>query len=186
MVSLKRELSLDSKLIENIIFYMSNGHTVIISCSNPEGTKSNVFALSWLTFGSYNPPLFLMTVSPGNFSHSLIKVSREFVINVPSSKLKDIVGQAGSMHGDKVDKIKKLGLTPLKAKTVKAPLIEECFLNIECKVTKEFKVGDDTIFVGKPTAIHYDEGVIIEKGFAESYKDKKNQVHYLDIGGTTV
>lgn len=50
-----------------------------------------------------------------------------------------IVGEAkvvgiGACSGSDTDKFKKFGLTPLKAKRVKVPLIVECLANIECRV----------------------------------------------------
>lgn len=182
---MKKELPPTSKLISNVVFFMSNGQTVLISCSNSEESKKNLFALSWLSFATYSPPLFLITVSKGNYSHNLIKECKDFVINVPTAELKEAVLQAGSIHGNKIDKIKKLGLTTVKAKTVKSPLIEECFLNIECKVIREFEFGDCTVFLGEPTAIHYNEDVLTDKGFNERYKNKSNQVHYLDVSWDT-
>jgi flavin reductase (DIM6/NTAB) family NADH-FMN oxidoreductase RutF len=40
----------------------------------------------------------------------------------------------GNSSGQSVDKFKTFGLTPVAASVVKAPLITECYANLECKV----------------------------------------------------
>jgi flavin reductase (DIM6/NTAB) family NADH-FMN oxidoreductase RutF len=102
-------------------------------------------------------------------------------MNLPRIDLKDKVLEAGSTHGNKENKFEKLELTPLEAKTVRPPLIKECFLNIECQVFQTIDVPEATIFLAKTTAIHYDEGVITDKGFKEDYKGKHNFVYYTDV-----
>jgi flavin reductase (DIM6/NTAB) family NADH-FMN oxidoreductase RutF len=56
------------------------------------------------------------------------------VINIPTVELADKVVRCGNMSGRKVDKFRALGLTPVKAAGVSAPLIAECYANLECKV----------------------------------------------------
>ena len=100
-------------------------------------------------------------VHPGRYSHKLIEESREFVINIPTA---DIVEQSffcGTRSGRKLDKFKETKLTPVPAKYVKAPLIEECVINIECKVVEAIKPKHSTytFFFGKALAIHAEEGI---------------------------
>jgi flavin reductase (DIM6/NTAB) family NADH-FMN oxidoreductase RutF len=45
------------------------------------------------------------------------------------------VVEIGGCSGSDTDKFKRFELTPLKAKSVEAPLIKECLANIECRVT---------------------------------------------------
>jgi flavin reductase (DIM6/NTAB) family NADH-FMN oxidoreductase RutF len=190
---MKKELSLKSKLVENVRFFMGNGQTILVSCSNRKGTIKNVLAVTWVTPTSFNPLLFLISIGKEKenegiyrFSYQLIEESKEFVINVPTIDLKEKVLQAGSIHGKDIDKFKKVRLTPIKAKITKAPLIEECILNIECRVMEEFETGDHTVFVGETVAVHYNEGVITEDGFSDKYKQKSSMVHIIDLLGEKI
>ncbi|NIM14548.1 MAG: flavin reductase family protein, partial [Candidatus Aminicenantes bacterium] len=56
------------------------------------------------------------------------------------------------------------GLTPVKAKHVKPPLIKECFAHLECKVVNEIPTGDHTIFVGEVVQATVNKG-IFDKSF---------------------
>ncbi len=75
-------------------------------------------------------------------SFAALRATKECVIGLPARALAPQVVAVGNCSGRKVDKFKKFGLTPLKAKRVKPPLIGECFANLECKVV-------DTAFVRK-------------------------------------
>ena len=46
-----------------------------------------------------------------------------------------------------IDKFAAFGLTPLPAEQVKAPLVKECFANIECKVTDTRLVNSYNLFI---------------------------------------
>lgn len=51
------------------------------------------------------------------------------------------------MHGAKMDKFEKFHLTPKPASQVGAPLIEECFANLECRVVDTRLVNSYCFFV---------------------------------------
>jgi flavin reductase (DIM6/NTAB) family NADH-FMN oxidoreductase RutF len=56
------------------------------------------------------------------------------VINIPTVEIAEKVIGCGNTSGEKVNKFKKYKLTPKPASLVKAPLINECYANLECRV----------------------------------------------------
>lgn len=96
--------------------------------------KSNVMPLSWHMMIDFDPPIFAMVLSNRNFSFNLLKKSKECVINIPTVEIIKQVIACGNTTGRKIDKFTKFKLTPVKASKVKAPLIEQCYANLECKV----------------------------------------------------
>jgi flavin reductase (DIM6/NTAB) family NADH-FMN oxidoreductase RutF len=62
------------------------------------------------------------------------------------------------------DKFQAFGLTPVPGTIVKAPLIDECPVNIECKVINRTTVGDHDLFLGEVVLVHADEDKIDERG----------------------
>jgi flavin reductase (DIM6/NTAB) family NADH-FMN oxidoreductase RutF len=72
---------------------------------------------------------------PWNYSFKALMKTRECMIAVPTVKLSEKVVWIGSCSGRDVDKFAKFGLTPIAASEVKAPLIKECYANLECRVT---------------------------------------------------
>jgi hypothetical protein len=76
---------------------------------------------------------------PWNYSCKALLKSKECVIAVPTAGMSKTVASVGSCSGADVDKFKKIILTPLEAKYVGAPLIKECYANIECRVADYIK-----------------------------------------------
>jgi flavin reductase (DIM6/NTAB) family NADH-FMN oxidoreductase RutF len=69
------------------------------------------------------------------------------VINLPTVELADKVVGCGNTSGRQVDKFKTFGLTPVAAAVVKAPLIAECYANLECKVIDQRLVAQYNFFI---------------------------------------
>ncbi|MDD5260514.1 MAG: flavin reductase family protein [Methylacidiphilales bacterium] len=109
--------------------------------------RSDVMAMSWHTMLEFEPPLVGCVVSNRNHSFRLLKASRECVINIPTVEIAEKVVGCGNTSGAKIDKFKKFDLTPKPAALVGAPLIEECFANLECQVVDARLVASYCFFV---------------------------------------
>ncbi len=96
--------------------------------------RANVMTLSWYTPMEFEPPWVGCVVSDRDYSFGTLKVTRECVINIPAVRLASKVVACGNASGADLDKFEAFGLTPLRARRVKAPLIRECFANLECRV----------------------------------------------------
>lgn len=97
--------------------------------------RANIMTLSWLTMLDFEPPLVGMVMSDRNYSYAALTATRQCVINIPTVVLaKQVVG-IGNCSGRKTDKFEKFGLTPRPARQVAAPLIDECYASLECRVT---------------------------------------------------
>ena len=98
-----------------------------------DGHRSNIMTISWTMVVDFTP-VFALTTGPWNHSFAALRKSRECVIAIPTVDLLDKVVGIGTCSGSDTDKFAQFKLTPLKASQVKAPLIQECLANIECKV----------------------------------------------------
>ena len=110
-------------------------------------TRPNAMAMSWQTMLDFEPPLIACVISNRNFSFGLLKASRECVIAIPTAELAEQVVGCGNVSGAKVDKFSKFGLTPKPAARVGAPLIDECYANLECRVVDTRMVNRYCLFV---------------------------------------
>lgn len=109
--------------------------------------RSNVMTMSWHSMLEFEPPLIGCVVSDRNHSHSLLSSSKECVINIPSVEIAEKVVACGNSSGRRTDKFKKFGLTPSPGKCVGAPLIDECFASLECRVVDNTMVAKYCLFV---------------------------------------
>ena len=126
--------------LSKVYTLLEPGPVVLVSTARKG--KTNIMTMSWFTPMEFEPPLIGCVLSGRNYSFDALVATRECVINIPSAELaKQVVG-VGNCHGRKTDKFAKFGLTPLPARQVQAPLVGECFANLECK-------GADTRLVNK-------------------------------------
>ena len=128
-----------------------------LATSVDEKGEPNIITLGWSMKTSGRPPMVIISVAPGRYSHELIERGEEYVLCIPTKEIVRKVHRCGRTSGRDVKKFEEFGLTPLPAKVVKPPLIAECVANLECRVVAKHTTGDHTIFVGEVVVAHVDE-----------------------------
>jgi flavin reductase (DIM6/NTAB) family NADH-FMN oxidoreductase RutF len=131
----------------------------LITCGEIGG-KSNIIAISFCIPVSKEPPLIACAIGKNAYSCKLIRMTEEFIINVPPEELKPQIYYCGYHSGSQVDKFKETGLTPLPSRKLKAPIIGECVAHMECKVRKEIETGDKNLFIGEVIEAYADEALV--------------------------
>lgn len=134
----------------------------LVSCGD-KPDNFNIITIAWAGTICSEPPMAFISVRPTRYSHEIIKKSGEFVINLPNVKLAFATDYCGVKSGREVNKFSHLKLTPLPAEHVKAPLIGECPINIECKVTDVRPLGSHDMFLAKVLGIYADKKYIDKK-----------------------
>jgi flavin reductase (DIM6/NTAB) family NADH-FMN oxidoreductase RutF len=109
--------------------------------------RANVMTMSWHMMVEFEPPLVACVVSGNDYSFDALQATRECVIAIPAVTLARKVVQVGNSSGRDLDKFEAFGLTPVPAERVKAPLIAECFANLECKVADARLVNKYNLFI---------------------------------------
>jgi flavin reductase (DIM6/NTAB) family NADH-FMN oxidoreductase RutF len=119
----------------------------VVLVTTARGGRRDIMALSWHTMMEFEPPLVGCVVSNRNHSFGLLKATRECVINIPAVDLAEQVVGCGNCSGKTIDKFDRFGLTARPASLVGAPLIAECFANLECRVVDTRLVSKYCFFV---------------------------------------
>jgi flavin reductase (DIM6/NTAB) family NADH-FMN oxidoreductase RutF len=109
--------------------------------------RANVMTMSWHMMVEFEPPLVACVVSGANHSFVALQAAGECVIAVPARRLARQVVQVGNSSGRRIDKFAAFRLTPLPAERVRAPLIAECFANLECRVADRRMVNRYNLFI---------------------------------------
>ena len=109
--------------------------------------RVNVMTMSWHMMVEFEPPLIACVVSNGDYSFKALKATKQCVIGVPGIDLAGTVVKIGNCSGRDVAKFERFALTPTPARRVAAPLIAECFANLECRVVNTRLVGIYNLFV---------------------------------------
>lgn len=119
----------------------------VLLLTTAHGTECNVMALSWHTMLEFEPPLVGAVVSDRNHSFGLLRRSRQCVLNIPTAEIADEVVGCGNTHGPGVDKFARFALTRSAAEQVAAPLIDECYASLECRIADTRMVNKYSLFV---------------------------------------
>ena len=146
----------------------------MVSCGDME--NSNIITIGWTGILNTIPPKTYISVRPTRHSYSIIKEKGEFVINLTPSKLVKEADYCGIYTGKKVNKFEKCKLTKVKGTVVDAPMIDECPVSIECKVTDIVPLGSHDMFMADIVAVNVDESLFDKDD--KMRLDKANLVAY--------
>src|SRR5262249_1296636 len=97
--------------------------------------RPNVMTMSWHMMVDSMPPLVACVIDSGDYSFAALRTTKECVIAIPPLALASKVVEVGNCSGEAVDKFEEIGLTPALGSIVTAPLVAECFANLECRVS---------------------------------------------------
>lgn len=133
--------------------------------------KPNVMTMSWHMMVDFEPPILACVISNRNYTFNILKTTKECVINIPTVELATKVVKVGNSSGRTIDKFKKFQLTQEPASLVKAPLISECYVNLECKVVDMKMAAKYNIFI-----------LEVVKGWINHSKKRARTIHHCGNG----
>lgn len=153
--------------------YLEPGPIVLVSSTHKEA--SDIMVMGWHMVMEFEPSRIGCFITAANESYELIRKSKQCVINIPEAHLAKTVVRIGNQHGG--DKWSDFNLTPRKAHTVEAPLIDECYAHFECQLVDANLLKKYSLFVFEvskaeaaitpkyPKTIHYrGDGVFMISG----------------------
>jgi len=160
--------------------------SVMVSCSDKNGNK-NIITIAWTGTICSDPPMAYISVRKERHSYDIIAESGCFVINLPTEKLVKEMDYCGVASGRDIDKFHACGLTAAQASVVSAPLIEECPVNIECRVKEIVSLGSHDMFIAEVVAVNASEHLFNKEG--KLHLNKAGFVtychgEYRNLGGT--
>jgi len=149
------------------------GPVVLLTTAGSE--RPNIMTMSWHSMMEFEPPLLSCIISDRNYSFGLLQATKECVINIPTVEIAEKVVACGNTSGAKVDKFEKFKLTPKPAAQVGAPLIEECYANLECRVVDTGMVKKYSMFI-----------VEVVKAWIDPAVKNPRTIHHLGRGNFMV
>jgi flavin reductase (DIM6/NTAB) family NADH-FMN oxidoreductase RutF len=149
------------------------GPVVLVSTAR-EG-RANIMTMSWHTMLEFEPPLIGCVISSRNYTFDIVKATKQCVINIPTLELSKKVVGCGNTSGRTVDKFKEFGLTPVAASCINAPLIDECYVNLECRVIDDKMVPQYNFFI-----------LEVIKAWIDPKKEHPQTIHHLGEGAFMV
>ena len=149
----------------------------MVSCGDME--NSNIITIGWTGILNTIPPKTYISVRPTRHSYEMIKEKGEFVINLTPSNLVKEADYCGIYTGKKVNKFEKCKLTKVKGTQIDTPMIEECPVNIECRVTDIIPLGSHDMFMADILAVNVNEELFDKED--KMHLDKANLICYAHV-----
>lgn len=128
---------------------------VLVSCQS--GGPANIITLAWAGVACSDPATISLGIRRERHSYGIIKESGGFVVNMPMASQVEMVDTCGTLSGRDHDKFELCGFTALPGRHGTAPLISECPVNLECRVTKVIPLGSHDLFLGEVVCVHHSE-----------------------------
>jgi flavin reductase (DIM6/NTAB) family NADH-FMN oxidoreductase RutF len=111
------------------------------------GGKPNFMTAAWCAIAALKPASIAVAINKRRYTLEGIREHGTFSINVPSSDMAKSVDFCGIYSGR--DKDKTQVFTVFNGELETAPLIEECPVNLECKVLHLLELGSHILVVGE-------------------------------------
>lgn len=138
--------------VSNIRELLEPGPVVLVTSAWKDET--NIMTMGWHMVMEFTPSLIACIISDQSHSFEMIRKSRECVINIPTADMAKTVVGIGNCSGTDVNKFEKFGLTPAPADKVKAPLIRECYAQLECRIADARLVKKYNLFIFEVLKAH--------------------------------
>lgn len=126
----------------------------IVLVSSAWKGKANIMTMGWHMVMEFKPSLIGCYIWTENHSFEMIRKSKECVINIPTLNIAKTVVEIGNCSGKEVNKFEKFSLTAEPANKVKAPLIKECYANLECKLIDSSLINKYSLFIFEVVKAH--------------------------------
>ncbi len=136
---------------------------VMVSVTDGEG-HDNIITVAWTGTVCSDPPMLSISVRPERYSYFMLKKTGGFVVNLVTKDLVYATDFCGVKSGRELDKFRETRLTRQSASAVKAPMIGESPVNLECQVSQVIPLGTHDMFLARIVAVHADKRYMDEKG----------------------
>ncbi len=132
---------------------------VLVSCgATPD--EYNLLTVAWTGTICSDPPMCYISVRRERHSDDISRRTGEFVINLTTRELARATDWCGVRSGRDYDKFGEMGLTPVPAEQVAAPLVEQSPVNIECRVKQVVPLGSHDMFLAEVVHVQVDDALI--------------------------
>lgn len=149
--------------------------------------KANFMPVGWTGIANGEPPMLSVALRYHRYTYTGIRENMIFSVNLPSAEMLKAIDLCGHKSGFEGDKVKQCGFSVFYGRLGSAPLIEQCPLNMECKVVHMLGLDSHAFIVGRKEAVYVSEDCLsdgrpdVEKMRPLAYVETPVR-HYRAIG----
>lgn len=119
--------------------------------------KPNFMTAAWAGIANLTPPLLSVAIRRERYTYQGIEENQTFSINIPSEDLVTETDYCGLISGANTDKVAVCGFKVFYGKLKTAPLIEQCPVNLECRLAQKVDFKTHVLCIGEIEEIHLSE-----------------------------
>ena len=109
----------------------------------------NFTTVSWIGIASESPPMTSVALRHERYSLKGVRENGVFSVNIPSAQLVEETDYCGIISGAKANKAEACHFSIFYGSSNALPLIEECPVNLECKVVQILNLGSHSLVIGE-------------------------------------
>jgi flavin reductase (DIM6/NTAB) family NADH-FMN oxidoreductase RutF len=117
--------------------------------------KPNFEAIAWFNLVDYQPNLIGVSSEKSHYTNKGIRENKTFSVNIPSAGMAAATDFCGLYSGSKVDKSKAFDVFYGELKT--APMISECPVNVECRLSQTLELLHGEVFIGEIVGVYMED-----------------------------
>ncbi|MBN1151814.1 MAG: flavin reductase family protein [Dehalococcoidia bacterium] len=119
--------------------------------------KPNFMTAAWASIANAEPPMLCVAIRRSRYTRKGIQQDGELSVNVATASQARQVDFCGIESGAKTDKAARCGFTVFYGTLPNAPLIQECPLNLECKVSQIVELPTHSLIIAQIAQSHVAE-----------------------------
>lgn len=130
--------------------------------------KPNFMCVAWGGIACGDPPMVSLALRHPRYTLRGIRETQTFSVNVPSTSQAREVDLCGIVTGEKVNKVTACKFKVFYGKLETAPMIEQCPVNLECRVEHTLDLGSHVLVIGR-----IEETYVTDQCFSGDHPDPK-------------
>ena len=124
--------------------------------------KPNFMTAAWSGIANSEPPMLSVAIRRNRYTFTGVRQSMAFSVNVPSCELVKETDYCGIVSGSETDKVETCKFKVFYGKLEGVPLIEQCPVNMECRVVHILELGSHSLVIGKIEETYVSESCLTD------------------------
>ncbi len=126
---------------------LTSPNPVTLVCTQKPDGSTNLAAVSWWTYLSYNPNMICYAMAKTSYSGEMVRSNKKVILTVPGAAIADAVLGCGSTTGRDTDKIAQFNIEMqnLPDSEIQIPLHTR--VAIQCSLKEYHEVGDHYLYI---------------------------------------
>lgn len=126
---------------------LTSPNPVTLVCTQKPDGSTNLAAVSWWTYLSYNPNMICYAMAKTSYSGEMVRANKKVILTVPGAAIADAVLGCGSTTGRDTDKIAQFNIEMqnLPDSEIQIPLHTR--VAIQCSLKEYHEVGDHYLYI---------------------------------------